>query len=48
MDDNTITIALAAALALSEALSLIPKIHSNGIFQLLFNVIRMFAWQKRK
>lgn len=40
MDINTLTIALAAALALSEALSLIPALRANGIFQLIYNTLR--------
>lgn len=36
----TVTICLAAAVAVSEALSLIPSVKSNGIFQLVFNVLK--------
>ena len=48
MDYDTITIALAVALALSEALSLIPGIRSNGIFQLAYNLIRFLAGGQKK
>ena len=40
MDPQTITIILGALLAMSEALSLIPTVKSNGIFQAIFNVIK--------
>jgi hypothetical protein len=40
MDNNTYAIIFAALLAVSEALSLIPAVKSNGIFQLLFAVIQ--------
>ncbi|MDO8302599.1 MAG: hypothetical protein Q7T18_05100 [Sedimentisphaerales bacterium] len=43
MDMDTITIGLAVALALSEALSLIPGIRSNGIFQMIYNIVRRLA-----
>ena len=43
MDNNTITIIIAAALAVSEALSLIPGVKANGIFQMVINIIKYFA-----
>lgn len=36
---NAVTVLLGAALAISEALALVPGIESNSIFQLLLNVI---------
>lgn len=43
MDNQTITIIIAAALAVSEALSLIPAIKANGIFQLITNIVMKLA-----
>ena len=43
MDSNIIAIIATAAWAVSEALSLIPSIKANGIFQLLANVIKRLA-----
>lgn len=40
MDAATISIILGAALAISEVLSLIPAVKSNGIFQLVVNVLK--------
>ena len=48
MDTNTLLIIVAAALAISEALSLIPGIKSNGIFQLIFNILRTLAGAGKK
>jgi len=39
----TVTIILAALLAVDEALSLIPAVKANGIFQLVSNVIKKIA-----
>lgn len=41
MEQNIIVI-LAAALAVSEALALIPSVKSNGIFQLVVNLLKSF------
>ena len=43
MDITTVTLILAAALAVSEALSMIPAVKSNGIFQAVYNTIRTAA-----
>lgn len=43
MDDQTAMIIVAALFAISEALSLIPAIKSNGVFQMIFRVIRAMA-----
>lgn len=40
---ENLTIVLGAALALSEALSLIPSVKSNGIFQAVFNGLKTLA-----
>jgi hypothetical protein len=41
MDLNTkIMIALGVCLAISEGLSLIPAVKSNGIFQLIYNILK--------
>ena len=38
-----IAIVVTALFAVSEALSLIPKVKSNGVFQLIANIIRKVA-----
>lgn len=43
MDTDTLTIVLAALLAVSEALSLIPAVKSNGLAQGIFALIRKLA-----
>ena len=43
MDLNIITVIAGALFAVSEALSLIPAIKSNGILQGIFNFIKMIA-----
>ena len=43
MDINTIMLIVSAALAISEALSMVPRIKSNGIFQIVVNVLRWLA-----
>lgn len=40
---ENLTIILSAALALSEALSLIPEVKANGIFQAVFNGLKKVA-----
>ncbi len=41
--DPTAFVIVTALFAVSEALSLIPQVKSNGIFQLVFNVIKKVA-----
>ena len=48
MDDTTIIVIVSAALAISEALSLIPGIKSNGIFQLVYNILKFLAPSGKK
>lgn len=43
MDVNTIMIVVSALLAISEALSVIPRIRGNGIFQIVVNILRWLA-----
>lgn len=43
MDINTIMVVVSALLAVSEALSFIPRIKSNGVFQIVVNVLRWLA-----
>jgi len=40
LDINTIMIVLSTLLAISEALSMIPTVKSNGIFQVVFNILK--------
>jgi hypothetical protein len=47
-DPHTWVIILAALWSVSEALSLIPAVKSNGVFQVIFNVIqRLYGTAKR-
>ena len=48
MEPTTIIIIVSAALAVSEALSMIPGIKSNGIFQLVFNILKFIAGAGKK
>ena len=41
------TIILAALLAISEALSLIPQVKSNGVFQVIYNLLKSLAGKGR-
>lgn len=43
MDQQTVAITTGALLAVSEALSLIPAVKSNGVIQLVFNIFRSIA-----
>ena len=40
---ESIMIILAALLAISEALSLIPQVKSNGVFQVIYNLLKSLA-----
>jgi len=40
--ESTIII-LVALLAISEALSLIPQVKSNGVFQVIYNLLKSLA-----
>ncbi len=46
MEINTITIIIGALLAVSEALSLIPQVKANGLFQVLWRILKMIAGEK--
>ena len=46
MSQDQLVIVLAAALALSEALALIPAVKANSVFQLVVNGIKMFLPKK--
>ena len=48
MDLTTITAIISALYVISEALSLIPAVKANGIFQLLWNVLKIAAGEKKK
>lgn len=43
MDASTLTIVLGALLALSELLSLVPAVKSNGVLQLITNLLKTLA-----
>lgn len=43
MDADTIAVVATAAWAVSEALSLIPQVKANGIFQVLAGIVKRMA-----
>lgn len=47
IDNETALIIVSALLAVSEALSLIPSIRSNGIFQAVFGILRAVIGKKQ-
>lgn len=40
LNNQWVVVGLGAALAISEVLSMIPSIKSNGIFQLVYNTLK--------
>ncbi|MBA7570070.1 hypothetical protein ES708_11815 [subsurface metagenome] len=46
MTTTTVAIIVAALLAVSEALSLIPAVRANGIFQMIWNLLKIMAGKK--
>jgi hypothetical protein len=48
VDVTTISIIVSALLAVSEALSLIPGVQSNGIFQVVWRVLKIIAGAKKE
>ena len=48
MDAITISIIVGALLAVSEALSLIPAVKANGIFQVLWRILKVVAGEKKE
>lgn len=48
MDALTISIIVGALLAVSEALSLIPAVQSNGIVQVLWRILKAVAGERRE
>jgi len=48
VDINTIIIVVSALLAVSEVLSLIPRIKSNGIFQAVVNALKWLSTKPTK
>lgn len=48
MEANSIAIVFAVLFAVSEALSLIPGIQANGIFQMIWNVLKIFGGYKKE
>ena len=45
-DSNTVAVALAALLAISEVIALIPGMKSNSVFQLIMRLMRTFKTKK--
>jgi len=48
VDINTITLIIGALLAVSEALSLIPVVKANGVFQVLWRLLKLVAGEKKE
>lgn len=48
MDAITISVIVGALLAVSEALSLIPAVKANGIFQVLWRILKAVAGAKKE
>ena len=48
MEVKTIAVILAALLAVSEAIALIPAIRANSIFQMIWNLLKVLAGKKNK
>ena len=48
MDFTTITMVIGALLAISEALSLIPGVQSNGVFQVIWRLLKILAGPKKE
>jgi hypothetical protein len=46
MSAATVAIIIGALLAVSEALSLIPAVRANGIFQMFWNLLKIMAGKK--
>lgn len=47
MDSEQLLAIASAGLAASEALSFIPKVKSNGIFQLVWNILKILITKKK-
>lgn len=48
MELTTITVIVGALLAISEALSLIPGVQSNGLFQVIWRLLKILAGEKKE
>ncbi len=48
MEVKTIAVILAALLAMSETIALIPAIRANSIFQMIWNLLKVLAGKKNK
>lgn len=48
MELGSISIIIGALLAVSEALALIPNVKANGVFQVVWNLIKILAGPKKE
>jgi hypothetical protein len=48
MDITIFNVIIAALLAVSEALSFIPNVQSNGIFQMLWNLFKILGGEVKE
>jgi len=48
LEPLTISLILGAALAASEALSLIPKLNGNGLFQFIWRLLKVITADKKE
>ncbi len=46
-DDNSIVIILCALFAASEVLAQIPSVKANSVFQLFYEVLKIFTGKKK-
>jgi len=47
MTATSVVVIVAALLAVSEALSLIPAVRANGIFQMIQNALKLIGGKKK-
>ncbi len=48
MEIGMMTIIITAALAVSEALALIPGVESNSVFQMIWRILKLLAGEKKE
>ncbi len=48
MEIGMMTIIITAALAVSEALALIPGVESNSVFQMVWRILKLLAGEKKE
>jgi hypothetical protein len=46
MDNNNVTLIMAALFAVSEALGAIPQVKANGVFQTIYGILKYIVGAK--